>query len=183
MKLMLDNTCFNSKPTGKDASNLTFKLMKNPIEINVKDLAQELIKGKTFTPAYFKEKGGEIKRQKAYWYSQQIIALDFDEGMTLYEAINTFKESAMFIYTTFSHTEENNKFRVVFALDKPTYNIYEIEQTLVELMKMYPDADPQCKDCTRLFYGGKKLYELNYNNRLKVEDFEIEVLVGQKRIY
>lgn len=64
MKLMLDNTCFNSKPTGKDASNLTFKLMKNPIEINVKDLAQELIKGKTFTPAYFKEKGGEIKGKK-----------------------------------------------------------------------------------------------------------------------
>jgi hypothetical protein len=39
------------------------------------------------------------------------------------------------------------------------------------LLTKYPQADSHCKDCNRLFFGGKKLFELDYNNRLKVDDF------------
>src|SRR5206468_8011615 len=31
--------------------------------------------------------------------------------------------------------------------------------------------DGHCKDGVRLFYGGKKLYEINYKNRLNIDQF------------
>src|SRR5690606_13556483 len=43
---------------------------------------------------------------------------------------------------------------------------------LNRLLVTYPAADKQCKDCTRLFYGGKEITELNYNNRIKITDFD-----------
>ena len=49
-----------------------------------------------------------IKRSIGYWHSQEIIALDFDDGMTLEEAVKAFSGEAVFIYTTFSHTEETS---------------------------------------------------------------------------
>ncbi|MED0994364.1 hypothetical protein P4T34_02550 [Bacillus mobilis] len=169
MKIMLDNYCYVSKPTDLGAINK--RIIESTVDIEIGDLAQELIKGKTFIPAYFKSKEGQIKRRKEYWYSQQVIALDFDDGMSLDEATNEFINTACFIYTTFSHKEEKHKFRVVFVLDKPIYRVSEFERIISALMDEYPQADNHCKDCTRLFFGGKKIIELNYGNRLKVDDF------------
>ena len=58
-----------------------------------------------------------MRRAIENWESQQVIALDFDEGLTLEEALNEsyFKENAAFVYTTFSHTKEQHKFRVVLC--------------------------------------------------------------------
>ncbi|PHG79765.1 hypothetical protein [Bacillus wiedmannii] len=171
MKLMLDNVEFKRKPNQTEVIGVNTRIIKNPVDISMKELAKNLINGQTFIPANFKEKEGQIKRRKEYWYSQQVIALDFDDGMTLEIALKEFPDTACFIYTTFSHTEEKHKFRVVFALDRPIYNIYEFENIINTLMTKYPQADGHCKDCTRLFFGGKKLFELNYNNRLIVDDF------------
>ncbi|HDR7502352.1 TPA: hypothetical protein QCX43_000818 [Bacillus toyonensis] len=169
MKIMLDNHCYVSKPTDLGAINK--RIIESVVDIEISDLAQEILKGKTFIPAYFKRKEGQIKRRKEYWYSQQVIALDFDDGMNLDEAIDEFVNTACFIYTTFSHTEEKHKFRVVFVLDKPIYIVSEYERIISALMDKYPQADNHCKDCTRLFFGGNKIFELNYSNRLKVDDF------------
>lgn len=174
MKIMLDSQAFKSKPRTYENIVINNGMLKCPKDISLEKLAEEIIMGKTFTPAFFVEKKGGIKRQKPYWYSQQVVALDFDDGMSLEEACKIFSEKAAFIYTTFSHTEEWHKFRVVFALDKPTYSFEAIEGLLNRLLMMYP-ADKQCKDCTRLFYGGKEIIELNYNNRIKITDFDEEV--------
>lgn len=171
MKLMLDTIEYNSKPQGREVGIISNRIITQPVDISVEELAINLIKGKTFIPASFKEREGRIKRNKDYWYSQQVIGLDFDEGMTLQEAIQEFSDTASFIYTTFSHTEEKHKFRVVFALDRPIYRAEEFQKIITELMTKYPQADEQCKDCTRLFFGGKKLYVINYKNQLKVDDW------------
>ncbi|MGJ7912616.1 hypothetical protein [Neobacillus sp. LXY-1] len=171
MKLMLDKLEFTRKPDSTEVKGVNTRIIKNPVDIDIKELAKEVIRGKTFTPAYFKVKNGEIHRRKEYWYSQEVIALDFDDGMTLDKALEEFKSSGCFIYTTFSHTEEKHKFRVVFVLDRPIYKMYDFERIINGLLTKYPQADGHCKDCNRLFFGGKELYEINYNNRLKVDDF------------
>ncbi|QMT16245.1 hypothetical protein H1Q58_09665 [Planococcus maritimus] len=175
MKLMLDVKEFMKKPEGREVGNINNRIIKYPVDISLKELAKNIAKGKTFTPAYFQEKGGIVKRQKLCWHSQQVVALDFDEGVTLEEAVNLFSDKAVFIYKTFSHTAHRHKFRVVFALDKPTYSVNAVEGLLKRLLIAYPAADRSCKDCTRLFYGGTEIIELNYNNRIKITDFDDRV--------
>lgn len=173
MKLMLDTIEYQRKPEGNKAGGISNRIIKTPVDISIEELANNLVKGKTFIPAYFKEKEGMIRRNKDYWHSQEIIALDFDDGMTLDEAVKEFSDTAVFIYTTFSHTEEHHKFRVVFMLDKIIHSIEEFDEIIGGLITKYPQADTHCKDCTRLFFGGREIVELNYNNRLVVNDYVI----------
>ena len=123
MKLMLDTTAYTEKPKGFEIGSISKRIVNNPVDINVEELATALGNGKTIVPATFRKIGGDIRRSIENWESQQVIALDFDEGLTLEEAYNNafFRENAAFMYTTFSHTEEHHKFRVVFVLDEPVY--------------------------------------------------------------
>jgi hypothetical protein len=168
MKLMLDQKCYTSKP--EDGGPLNGRLLMNPVNISVQELAQELVKGKAFAPAYFKEKYGNIRRKREYWYSQEVIALDFDSGITVEEALNEFASTGSFIYTTFSHSDKNHKFRVVFVLDEILTDFERCSQLIKNLLRKYPMADPKCNEPHRLFYGGKELYKINFDNRLSVSE-------------
>ncbi|MDQ0228599.1 hypothetical protein ACFPRB_18175 [Metabacillus niabensis] len=176
MKLMLDEFQFNQKPQGYEIGLINNRIIKHPVDIDVSQLANEIINGKTFTPATFKYVAGELKRSKANWASQEIVALDFDEGLTIEEALKDtfFQEHASFLYTTFSHTEAVNKFRVVFALDRPVNEYTQFESIISFLLNKYPYADQSCKDGSRLFFGGNQLYDFNYDNRLNVDDIILE---------
>lgn len=174
MKFMLDTIEYQSKPEVREAGRISNRIINHPVDISIEELTKNLGKGKTFIPAYFKKKEGVIRRNKDYWHSQEIIALDFDDGMTLDEAVKEFSDKAVFIYTTFSHTEEHHKFRVVFILDRVIYKIEEFDCIVSRLITNYPQADTHCTDCTRLFYGGKEIIKMDYKNRLKVNDYVIK---------
>jgi hypothetical protein len=176
MKLLLDEKAFSEKPIGNEIANISKRIINYQVDVDVEELANELGNGKTIVPATFRVKGGEIRRSKDNWESQQVIALDFDEGLTLDEAYidEFFREKAAFLYTTFSHTAEHHKFRVVFVLDEPVYEYKHFEIIINELMIRYPYADKSCKDGSRIFFGGTKVRPFNYDNRLKVEDLNIK---------
>lgn len=173
MRLMLDDYEFTMKPKGGEVGKINNRIIKCEVNIDIKDLANEITKGKTFVPATFKSIDSQIKRSLSHWESQEIIALDFDEGLLLQDALaNTFfKENAAFLYTTFSHSEEKHKFRVVFALSKRIENYEVYEKVIDDLLVRYPSADKACRDGTRLFFGGRKLYEFDYSNRLSIFDY------------
>lgn len=179
MKLLLDKTAFNKKPKGFEIGAISKRIVKSPVDINVKNLAKELGSGKTFVPATFKKKGGELKRSIENWESQQIIGLDFDEGLSLEEAYNDkfLIENAAFLYTTFSHTVSHHKFRVIFVLDKQITDYKKFQVVIGELLSRYPQADKSCKDGSRLFFGGLRVTPFNYNNRLVIDKF-----VGDTRL-
>lgn len=177
MQLMLDTYEYKSKPN--DIGAITYRIVKNPVDIDIEELAHELTKGKTIVPGLLKEKNGLIKCKKEYWSQQQVIMLDFDNEdgqknkcitMTLQQAIDEFKSKACFIYETFSSTPEHPKFRVVFALVEPVQDYLLYEAIITRLLQEYPSADPHCRNGNRLFFGGMNLIELNYENRLKVEE-------------
>ncbi|WP_175990479.1 hypothetical protein [Bacillus sp. Marseille-Q1617] len=176
MKFMLDNEEFTNKPKGNEIGVISRRIINNPVDIDVEGLATELGKGKTIVPANFKYRDGAIKRSIDNWESQQILALDFDEGLRLDEALkdNFFIENAAFIYTTFSHTEEHHKFRVVFVLEFPVYDYQLYKKLINELLSRYPYADQSCKDGSRLFFGGTRIIPFDYNNRLLLDEFNEE---------
>lgn len=173
VNVMLDSKGFKRKPVGNEIASISNRIVKQEASLPIDELALAIKDGKTFAPATFKSMNGTVKRNKECWYSQQVVALDFDEGMTLNEALEDtfFKKNAAFIYTTFSHTESKHKFRVVFVLSELVTNYRIVESLLMELMVMYPQADKTCKDATRLFFGGKEIFELDYSNQLIVTDF------------
>ncbi|MBN8199179.1 hypothetical protein [Bacillus sp. NTK034] len=176
MKLLIDTTSYCEKPKGYEIGKISNRIIKKSVEVNVEELAKEIGKGKTFVPATFREIQGQLRRSNENWESQQVIALDFDEGLRLEEAYNDqfFQENAVFLYTTFSHTEEKHKFRVVFVLDEPLYEYKHFQAIINDLLTRYPYADKSCKDGSRLFYGGKKVVPFNYENRLLLSDFKLQ---------
>ncbi|WP_312471240.1 hypothetical protein [Neobacillus sp.] len=174
MKIILDTVEYTSKPYGNEIGLINNRIIRcSPGEIDAVKLAEEVTKGKTFIPATFKSIGDSIKRSKVNWESQQVIALDFDEGLTLDEAKNDefFKQNAAFLYTTFSHKDCHHKFRVVFVLDKPLTRYKDFENIMDSLLEQYPQADKACRDGSRLFFGGREATPFNSNNRLKVYSF------------
>ncbi len=174
MKLLLDQKYYNEKP--KDPWNITKRIIKHPLDIEPADLAREVTKGRTFVPSLINTKvNGELARNIDCWTSQQLICLDFDSGMRLEDALNEFRNDAMFVYTTFTHTEKLHKFRVVFALEHEVID-YNFIQYIYKYFESKYTIDKQCKDGSRMFYGGRKLYELDYNNRLNNDVFYSDYL-------
>lgn len=186
MKLLLDTYYFKKKPVGNEIGSLSNRISKYPVDITPEELAQEIIKGKTFAPVSLKEVG-EKKRNQINWLSQEIICLDFDNEisipdpnnsnkkikvkdvkMTLEAALEEFKDTAMFIYTSFRHKPDHPKFRVVLALDKVCFSSNDIISTYKYFESKYPYIDTSCSDIVRMFYGGKELYEINYSNRIPI---------------
>lgn len=166
-KIHLDTKEFTSKPLDSQTlSNLHKRICKTVEEIAPKELAESLANGQTMVLGVMKN---EVRKKVNLNY-QEVIALDFDDNTTIEEIeSNEFiKQNASFIYTTFSHTEGHHKFRVVFFLENKLTNNEQVLEVYNKLFEMFPTADVNCKDSSRLFFGGKSYTEINFNNRLNV---------------
>ena len=164
-KIHLDNKKFHSKPLDAlTLSNLHKRICKTVEEIAPKELAESLANGQTMVLGVMKN---EVRKKVNLNY-QEVIALDFDDNTTIEEIENNefIKQNASFIYTTFSHTEGHHKFRVVFFLENKLTNNEQVLEVYNKLFNMFPTADVNCKDSSRLFFGGKSYTEINFNNRL-----------------
>ena len=164
-KIHLDTKEFTSKPLDSlTLSNLHKRICKTVEEIAPKELAESLANGQTMVLGVMKN---EVRKKVNLNY-QEVIALDFDDNTTIEEIeSNEFiKQNASFIYTTFSHTEGHHKFRVVFFLENKLTNNEQVLEVYNKLFNMFPTADVNCKDSSRLFFGGKSYTEINFNNRL-----------------
>lgn len=140
------------------------------------------------------------RRLKVNMKEQQILALDFDNARikspkqkaegSHYQSMNDIlanefiQKYAAFAYKTFSYTEDWEKFRVVFILDRILYTNDAVDQAYKYLMKEFPNVDTNTKDSARLFYGGQGLVEINYNNVLPVDILQLneEKVKGSKLV-
>lgn len=64
------------------------------------------------------------------------------------------KHSAI-LYTTPSHTPDKPRARVIFLLDTPIHQAVNYSLAATALLWVFGNADRQCKDAVRYFYGGK----------------------------
>ncbi|MCG2355680.1 hypothetical protein K4S27_11115 [Staphylococcus epidermidis] len=169
VKVHLDEQKHHVKPIDSQTlKSIHWRICKNVTDTSPKELATALANGQTMVLGIMKDSA----RKKANMIYQEVIALDFDEGSTLEEIRNNdfIKNNASFIYTTFSHTDEKNKFRVVFILETKLTNNEQVTSVYNKLFEMFPTADISCKDSSRLFFGGKEYFEIDFNNRLKAKE-------------
>lgn len=102
-----------------------------------------------------------------------ILSLDFDEGMKINDFLNISKDLGLeptFIYQTFSHTDENHRFRAIWRLNE-IITMPQLKTALqLMLMEIFSECDSACKDLSRLWVGGKKVAYYNGENTLNLEN-------------
>lgn len=152
IQCMLDSTKYNNKPQGKEIGAIQNSM--SSVEITITELAQKLVEGYSFRPALLKG------RSDKDWVSQQLLAIDFDDNTTIDEELNRCKELNIlpsFGYTSFSHTEEHHKFRLVFCFDSIVKDINVMNNIIKVFRKLFINADNQTFNLGRLFFGGRNL--------------------------
>ncbi len=130
---------------------------KNRCFVNQYSTAQDLANYINEGYAFWAKCEQNKTRNKKNFISSQLLVLDFDKGYSLKESYeNDFiKEHATIIYTTPSHTDKQNRFRVIFELELPIKNKDDYEDATRGLLKKFPQADASCSDCSRFFYGSQ----------------------------
>lgn len=173
VRLHLDNKKYKVKPDKlgtNELRNLTKRSCLEIKDLTMKEIAQGLAQGQTAVLGVM----SSYDKRNDNLMTQDLIALDFDNDTvdlfyrTIDDALNDsfIKDNASFLYTTFSHTEEHHKYRVVFKLNRTLTNNEQVSKLYFELLKKYPEADQSIKDSSRFFFGGKEYYEINFDNTL-----------------
>ena len=167
IRCMYFNHRFESKPQGTQCGWVQKSITQT--DITIEELADGLCHGASFKP------GVLIGGNKAdNWKQQQLFGLDFDDGMKIEEAYNKAVSLGLipcFMYTTFSHTEEHHKFRMVFCNDTVITDKVIRDKLQATLMGIMGGVDEVCFNRDRLFFGGKGKFVLhpNYNSRINAE--------------
>lgn len=165
VEIMYYDRKFNNKPTGYEVADVQKNLKKTTIEIS--ELATALSQGATFKPALLNG------TKSADWIQQQIFALDFDHNTTIDEQINKCAELKIFPcfgYTSFSHSEQEHHFRLVFCTDTVITDVEKRTKLQLALINTFDKSDIVTKDCTRLFFGGQNLIPFDFENRINADD-------------
>ena len=150
VEVMLDIQKFNKKPRGYETGGLQKRICRTEIEIE--DLANGLCNGMTCKPALLNG------TKSADWIQQQVFMLDFDHDTTIEKELqncNRLGIQPVFGYTSFSHSEEEHHFRLVFLTDEVITDVDKRNKLQITLIKTFDKSDKVTFDCTRIFYGGK----------------------------
>jgi hypothetical protein len=130
-----------------DFSRLTngFKNRTGTIE----DLKTAVKSGFAINGAHFKEKIRNAENVTKIG----LLLVDIDDGMTIEQALEhpLINEYCALAYTTFSHTEDHHKFRLIFILPE-VMNRDDFESLVKFFLSKLP-ADKSCSDSCRAFYG------------------------------
>lgn len=166
IKCTFSNLRFTSKPEKEQAKTIQFDL--KPTDISIEELAEALVHGASFRPAVL------YGRKKTDWKEQQLFGLDFDHNTTIEEKYQKAIQLGIvpcFLYTTFSHSEKEPKFRMLFCNDRIITDGNYRDKLQATLMGIMEDADPVCFNRDRLFYGGRgeEVLHPDYNARIHAE--------------
>lgn len=173
MKLSINKNIINKNET-KASQSKGFKAL----DLTVEEFVAHINEGFAFSYQF------ENNYRKAEnFICSDIIAADFDDGMTLEEAINNefFINNASFLYTTPSHTLENNRFRVIFQLPSTVTDKELIRSAQTGLTRKFP-ADAASVDPARQFYGSKSNSTRIFGKILAVENLNELVKLGKEKL-
>jgi hypothetical protein len=99
------------------------------------------------------------KRSNDNWQQQSVFALDFDKGLiSLSDVIDKLRDNGVepqCWYSTLGSSPALHKFRVIIAIDEPITNLDDRYVVIMGLLYLFPEADTNCKDASRIFLGGR----------------------------
>lgn len=177
--VLIDKQPFKSKPTPQQIPSINSRIASQSVEVTQQEFAN--LVGENGQTTVLATMDG--KRAKNNMVQQQVVALDFDntkivdgkkvktEGDEYTTVAEIFQDTwvqqnASFIYSTFNHTKEWHRFRLVMFLDRAMTNNNQVEKMYEWLMDKFPTADKANKDSSRLFFGGTEYVEINFANEL-----------------
>lgn len=147
---------------------------------SLKELAEFTLKH-DWSPFTFKDG----YRHGTSWSSCDIMALDIDEGCTVAEAKELFKDYEHVILASKSHQKEKNgkvldRFRVIIPLSETIKDQEIYKNTWYFLSNKYPFIDQQCKDFGRYYFLSKSLLHYNLGKPLSPVTVNIMPKVYEK---
>lgn len=180
IKVCLDYKRYKSKNKAKgDVKIISSRISDYETEISLVELVHEVgIKGKTFAPALFYG-----NREKECFKEMQIFCLDFDKGnlscVEIMERGKLYGLPVVFIYETLSSSDRLHKYRVGFVHIVPVEHSDIALFILNMLKKIFPEADRNCFELSRMFFGGKGV--IYYDESEPV--FRVDELAHYYQIY
>ncbi len=126
-----------------------------------------LIQNYNWAPGLFSER----RRRISNFLKTELFVLDIDDGCSLDEARELFKEYKHIIATSRNHQKEKNgvttdRFRVVLFIDGCITNDAAFKSTFTAVQRQWPFIDPSCKDSSRFYYRCIELSNVNATGRL-----------------
>lgn len=177
IEIMVDSESFEHKPEGLDISQIQQRLKNNMAikNLSIEQLFNCISQGRTIVPGIM-ENGVRTEN----FIRQQLIMIDIDNAedekvVTPNEVIELLEKVNIHVlgyYYTFSSMPEKPKFRVLLLLDKPIGQVDKVEFILKTLIEYIPQADPACKNVSRLFFGTSKDKETKIVNAHATFTFE-----------
>lgn len=168
--------CYREKPDKNEIARISQRITSQMSELNIGEFAREVGEnGKPFTPAFFNG-----SRKKENFVQQEIYALDFDGGFTFNDFIERSREYGTipaFVYNTYSSTEENERFRAVYVCDCVSTDKRAADIMIKLLLQIFPEADKNCSDVSRLFLGGRKIVYMNPNAEINIRDMVLNLQI------
>jgi len=145
LKLSLNERIFNKDPQSPTDYAEGFMAVESTVE----ELAETVRSGIAFSFQYKNN-----YRKKDYFICTDILALDFDGGVTIEEILGhpLVKEHASLLYTTVSHTADDHHFRIVFVLPRTIECANELKWATKALATRL-GSDPNATDAARWFAG------------------------------
>ena len=158
--LCLDWEKFKIKPERAKIIEIQNRIAKTPTRMSLNEIVEAVLSGRSFCPTIFTCE----RRKQEFFKAMQLFVLDFDDGLP-YEVIAgkflDFNLPIFFSYHTLRSKPEYPKYRIILKHTVPITDRAIATAMLLMLKKMFPEADPLCFECSRMFLGGKKLIELH----------------------
>ncbi len=104
------------------------------------------------------------RRKKASVVSVSMAVLDFDDGTTIEEAVRAWQHWDLIVHTSWGHTDESPRFRLVLPLEDPVpashwpaawrwlLTRWEQQAPRQESGALCGHPDPCCKDASRIYF-------------------------------
>ena len=124
-----------------------------------------------------------VRKAENFVY-QNAFALDFDGTISINEFLERaeyYEIEPAFIYETLTCSAEIYKFRTVFVIDITVEDKCAAEIMIQLLLKLFPEADPACKDVARKFFGWKKEKQCGRLYRKRYHQSDSQQTAGEKR--
>lgn len=172
MLLHVDNTKFKVKPTGQEIGGIKARFTKSASikDMNVKQIADSLTAGKTVQPGVtpFSEesrKKGFKGTNDADFTRQTVFMNDIDNKNAdisqetpehIAAVLAEHNLTAAFMYETFNSTPEHIRFRYAIVCDEEITDRAERDRIQGAIIAMSGQADTDCVNADRIFFGTDK---------------------------
>jgi hypothetical protein len=172
MKIAINKT-FKNKPDISQQGSIS-RTFKN-VDISQNELADLINDGYSFCSQH------KDSRKSTNFIASNVLAVDIDAGLKLEEALgNPFvKNYCSIVYTTVNHSEEFNRFRLVFETVRTIFTSKEMKSALNGLIQKF-GGDPSCNDACRMFYGSENSSPLVLGNVISDDVLEQLILIGEE---